>query len=467
MPTRIIGSGLGDSAKALTVDQFFQYLEQLTDEPTKTKLYKTVSWVHRCIELRANNLAAIPYKILKGETELEDYPIEFDTLFWDLEADLCIFGAGYWLKDRPNVTKSLQRLNPSTMKVITDQADPTKGITGFEQTIEGKTTKFKPEQIVYFRYYNPENDLGPGVSPLQVAMQAADLAYNANVWASQFFSHGAIPAVILETEQNVPDDELERVRTAWGRLTAGAKKAWRTIVLRRGLKASVIGQPIKDLAMVELFDSIRTQVASAFGVPETMIADAANYATAKEHRLSFYQDTVIPYASQYEHALNRQMFKALGLEFVFEFDAIEAIQKDEAEKAEYIQRLVEAKIITKDEARDMLGYEPMTAEQEEELKPQMPDFTPNPQNPQQNPQAPDVEPNLNQRAVRKAIADDLEKWERKALNKGPTAPFESEFIPDDMRADICAALALATTDEEVRAAFSGPFRQAGGWDFYP
>ncbi|NIV32600.1 MAG: hypothetical protein GWN58_25100, partial [Anaerolineae bacterium] len=63
MPTRIVGSGLADS-KALTVDQFFQYLEQLTDEPTKTKLYQTVSWVYRCIELRANNLAAIPYKIL-------------------------------------------------------------------------------------------------------------------------------------------------------------------------------------------------------------------------------------------------------------------------------------------------------------------------------------------------------------------------------------------------------------------
>ncbi|NIV32602.1 MAG: phage portal protein, partial [Anaerolineae bacterium] len=165
------------------------------------------------------------------------------------------------------------------------------------------------------------------------------------------------------------------------------------------------------------FDQIRTQVASAFGVPETMIADAANYATAKEHRLSFYQDTVIPKADQIQHALNRQLFEAQGLEFVFQFDQIEAIQKDEAEKAEYMRMLVDGKIITKDEARDALGYEPMDAAQEEELKPPAPDFTPNPQNNPQNPQ-PDVEPDVNQKALEAAVQDDLRKWEKKALSKG-------------------------------------------------
>ena len=477
MPTRIIGSGLPDS-KALTVDQFFQYLEQLTDEPTKTKLYRTVAWVHRCIELRANNLSAIPYAVLRGETELEgfptDKPIEFKRLFSDLERDLCIFGAGYWLRDKPRTaTRELQRLNPATMRVKVDDSDPTAGIKYFEQEVGGKTTRYKPEQIVYFRYYNPDNDLGPGVAPLQVAMEAAGLAMHANIWASQFFSHGAIPAVILHTEQNVPDDELKRVGSSWKRLTQGASKAWRTLVLRRGLKPEVIGQPIKDLAMMELLEGIRTQVASAFGVPETMIADAANYATAKEHRLSFYQDTVIPLAGHYQEALNEQMFEEIGLEFQFKPGEIEAIQKDEAEKAEFLRMLVDGKIITKDEAREALGYEPMSAEQMDELKPPMPDFTPGqpPGGPSANPSRaePDVEPNMN-KAVDEALAQlaemDLEKWERKALNKGTDAPFESEFIPPEQMAAIRARLESATTDEEVKAAFSGPFR-VHGWQAYP
>jgi len=447
MPTKIVGSGIPDT-KALTVDQFFDYLDRLTDEPTKVKIYATVAWVYRCIELISNNLSAIPYKILRGETELEDFPIDFDALLWSLGADLSIFGAGFWLKDRPRVTQELQRLNPQTMRV---KKSPSEGIVGFVQEIDGAKDKaFKVEDIIYFRYYHPSDDLGPGVSPMQVALEAADLGRNANVWASQFFSHGAIPAVILHTEQNVPDAELERVSGAWNKLTQGARRAWRTLVLRRGLKPEVIGQPIKDLAMEELFGTIRSQIAVAFGVPQTMLSDAANYATAKEHRLSFYQDTVMPKARQIAWALNEQLFDELGLEFVFQFNEIEAIQDDESDKAEMVRMLVDGQIITKDEARDMLGFEPMKPDQEDELVPDVPPATmPEPERPQDT--GPNVQPNI--RALELAMEADLEKWQRKALAKGADAPFESEFIPLDVMEEIRLGLEDAKAEEEVRAVF--------------
>ena len=458
MPAKIIGSALPDyhGQKALTVDQFFDYLQSLTDEPTKSKLYAAVSWVYRCIELRANNLSAIPWTVMRGETELEDYPIDFDPLLWALEADLCIFGAGYWLKDRPRLVQELQRLNPSTMRIKRDKQDPRKGIVGFEQSIGGETYQFKPEQMVYFRYYSPDDDLGPGVPPLQVALQAADLARNANAWASQFFSHGAIPAVILHTEQMIPDSELERVRGAWNRLTQGVERAWRTLVLRQGLKPEVIGQPVKDLAMTELYESMRSQIAVAFGVPQTMLSDAANYATAKEHRLSFYQDTIIPRAKQIESDINDQMMDALGLEFVFHYNEIEAIQKDEAEKADYVRLLVEAKIITKDEAREMLGYEPIGPEQEDELRPPAPTFEPKDTPKEEPEEEKPVPPQMAEAATRAltlAMETDLKNWERKALSKGAGVPFESEFIPADLAAAIRRRLERAESDNEIKAAF--------------
>ena len=52
--------------------------------------------------------------------------------------------------------------------------------------------------------------------------------------------------------------------------------------------------PPKDLEMKELNNQARHNVAMAFGIPQTMLEDAANYATAGEHRLSFWQDTVRP-----------------------------------------------------------------------------------------------------------------------------------------------------------------------------
>ena len=70
MTARIVGSGLPDT-KALSVDTFFDYMEMVTDEPTREKMYKTVGWVFRCIELRANALSAVPVAVMRGETELE------------------------------------------------------------------------------------------------------------------------------------------------------------------------------------------------------------------------------------------------------------------------------------------------------------------------------------------------------------------------------------------------------------
>jgi hypothetical protein len=301
---------------------------------------------------------------------------------------------------------------------------------------------------------------------MQVALEAADLGRNANKWASQFFAHGAIPAVVLHTDQMIPDNELERVSSAWDKLTRGVERAWRTIVLRKGLKPEIIQSPIKDLAMTELFEQIRNQIAVAFGVPQTMLSDAANYATAKEHRLSFYQDTVIPKARQIQAAMQEQIFDDLSLTFEFDFNAIEAIQKDEAEKAEYLRHLVEAKIITKDEARDMLGFGEMTPEQLDELKPGPLNLPPaggsdNGSKPPEPPEPP-VESEPVRAALTLAMEADLEKWQKKALAKGADAPFESEFIPAEMVAWIKDGLAGANGESEIKRVFGDVY-----WQAYP
>jgi len=94
MATRIAGGG---TTKALSVDQFFEYLQGLSDEPDIEAVYQTVAWCYRCVNLRANALGAIPYTILRGENETE-WPIPLHDLWWVTESALCLFGAAYWLK---------------------------------------------------------------------------------------------------------------------------------------------------------------------------------------------------------------------------------------------------------------------------------------------------------------------------------------------------------------------------------
>ena len=52
----------------------------------------------------------------------------------------------------------------------------------------------------------------------------------------------------------------------------------------------------------------------AFGIKQTLLdSEAANYATAQEDRLSFYEDTIKPRARIFEDALNTRLLARDGL----------------------------------------------------------------------------------------------------------------------------------------------------------
>lgn len=439
--------GGGVSTKTMSVDRFFEYMREIAeDDYSPNRMYQAVAWAFRATNLRANAISSIPYRIMRGKTEVEDFDIDIGDLLFATEAFICLYGAAYWLKLNNRVMlKDVQVLNPKTMAVETSQ----KGITGFVQRVKGRDTHYTPEQIVYFRLFNPADDLGPGVSPMSAAMQAAGLAYSVNEWAGKFFQQGAIPAVILTTEQNVPEGDQSRIRDMWNRMLSGVKNAFRTIVLHRGLKAQVIGMPVKDLAMPQLTKMIREEIGVSFGVPESMIGDpASNYATAKTNRLSFWQETVIPEALLIERVLNNQLFDALGLEFEFELGQIEAIQQDEAEKAEFVVKLFEAKIMTIEEAREQMGLKELTPAELEELKPKPPPMLPVPEQPppdngaQQN--------NANQPPGTAKTLAALRKWRTKARKRGKVCEFDSEYINDELA-------------DAVKTAMEANFDTA--WDF--
>ena len=435
----MIGGGV--SAKSMSVDRFFEYMRDIADDDhSPSSMYRAVSWAFRCVNLRANAISSIPFRIVRGETEIKDFEIDLGDLLFATEAFICMYGAAYWLKlNNRVILKDIQVLNPKTMSVNTA---PRKGIVGFTQRIKGVDTHFKPEEIVYFRLFNPDDDLGPGVSPMSAAMHAAGLAYSVNEWAGKFFAQGAIPAVILSSEQNIPETDRSRIRDLWNRALGGVKNAFRTIVLHRGLKAQVIGMPVKDLAMPQLTKMVREEIAISFGVPESMVGDpASNYATAKTNRLSFWQETVIPEARILERFINRQLFEPLGLTFEFEFGKIEAVQQDEAEKAEFVVKLFESKIMTIEEARDQMGLRELTPAELEELKPKPPPMLPAP--PDDDQQNSEPEPPGNEKTLAA-----LRKWRTKARKRGKPCEFDSEHIADDLAGAVKTAM-----EQDIDSAF--------------
>lgn len=446
----LVGSTFG--TRALGVHDFFDYLKQVkesTEDVTGVaSAYASIAWIYRCANLRANTMGGIPWEFVRkgSDNAVEDWPLAdmLTPLLKEIEYGLCIWGASFTLKQSNRVLlKGLQWLNPSTMQVKGDE----NGVQAFVQQVGAVRKEFMPKQIIYHRLFNPDDDIGPGTSPARVALQAAKIAWGGNTYVWKFFENGAVPAVLLTTDApNVPTEEVERIKTTWERIFGGVKRAFKTAVLTNGLTPTVVGSPLKDVDMAGIMAQARTQVAVAFGIPETMLADAANYATAKEHRESFYYETIFPEADYIAQELNRQLLDAYDLEFRWKYSDVETIQQDEGEKADWLAILVRERIITKDEAREQLGYDPLTAKQKAELEPE-PVVPMGPDGEPVSPQQQAQQPPQEARGLAPEVFQELGRWRRKVRRGGDG--FKSEHIPDWLRSAIEYRLADETLRERA------------------
>lgn len=101
----------------------------------------------------------------------------------------------------------------------------------------------------------------------------------------------------------------------------------------------------------------------AMGIPFSLLySAAANFATAQMDNLSFYQKTVVPRCDMIEEALNDQLLKPLGLTLEFDPDQLDVYQAAQVEQAKAVRGLVGKPILTVNEGRAMLRYDPLAEE---------------------------------------------------------------------------------------------------------
>ena len=431
-----------------SLPSWFDTLRRSGRIATTADAYLVSPLLYRATNLRADSLSTIPYR-LTYQGEEQDWPFAqpLNYLLRETERALLITGGAYWYKlYKGRRLTGFVPLNPTTMNVnlMTDRATLENPLLGasFTQAINGK--QYGPwtiDDVVYFREPSYVDDIGPGVSAAQVALSSAKLEHYLNRFSAAFFEGGAQPITVLNLPENMDEGEFKRFQTEWQARFSGVINAFRTAFVRTpDLKVSTITPPINSLQMPELYERVITSVGMAYGVPRTMLeASAANYATADSDRQSFWRETVVPRLSMYEHTINTQILQPLGWEIVFNPEALDVLQTDEAMRAGSLLQLVQAGVPLRG-AMTILGYDMV----EEALGPEpvaepTPPTEPDPVPPEPSPAPPtqdtvDVAPaeqiDVAARSAEWALL--AKKIERRIkAGKAPLCAFESNVISQD------------------------------------
>lgn len=361
---------LTHAAKAVPFDalapEAWQALTGIPSESTVTRRYDDTPWFRRGVDVRAEAVASLPFAFTDVTTgDVLDvgalpplpFALEFEALLNVLEGWLTLYGAAYVFKglNAAGIPRDLRPLHPAT---ITPRISPARGVESYERRTAEGPVPLLPAEVVALWLPARHSEVGPGSAPAQAALAAATLLTSADSFGQMYFENGVIAPALVTMPPSTPDSEKRRLESWAQRTMSGLRKAFNVIGIAADVKVSSLGQQVAlgELALPELTDKKREDIATAFGVPHSLLfSNAATYATARQDDLHFYDKTVIPEARRIERGLNRQLFGPLGWRLRFMPERLEVYQSLEAEKADKLALLYDRGIYTRDEVRAELG----------------------------------------------------------------------------------------------------------------
>ncbi len=444
---------LTDSVKTITsVPGWVDLLTSDGVPDSVATLYKYVPLLFRAVQLRCDAISSVPVNIYKGEENEVDwpYPTKLGNLIWQWEASNLLAGAAYGeiVTNKSGFRKDIKYRNPFDMNV-----KYTKGVYEFKQNSSGAVWYNEPEagkyEMVYIHEYDPTQDTGPGVGAGKASTTDAKLLYSISKFPEMYFEGGAMPVTLLGIDTN-DRNEIERIQNWFRRSATAIKNAFRVFGVKSGSITPVtLTPPLKDLSFPELSEMARNNIAMAFGIKQTLLdSEAANYATAQEDRLAFYEDTIKPRARLFEDALNEQLLARDGLRLEFRFNEMDIFQEDEGDRAELLNKLTSAGLPI-EVALDLAGYEldenqaAMLESHQEQLDNRI-DETP-----------------VDERTA------ELRKWQKfaeKRVKEGKELrEFESSVIEPSLHGAISGALENVKSVDEIKRIFDSVIE----WRVYP
>lgn len=233
---------------------------------------------------------------------------------------------------------------------VTIQTDPVTFVRSYKYN---DTTTFGPDEVIHIMENNPRS-IYRGSSRMQAAMKSINVLYSMQQFQENFFKHGAVLGLIIESENVLGDKMKERLLQSWQQRYSPSAGGRRPLILDGGMKAkNLLDTNFAELDFENSIKSKEEAVMLALGVPYILLRGGNNANISPNLRL-FYLETVYPIANMFTHALEA----FFGFDIAPMPDKVSALQPEMKDSSQYYTTLVNGGVISPNEAREELRYEP-------------------------------------------------------------------------------------------------------------
>lgn len=238
----------------------------------------------------------------------------------------------------------------STSTNVNDEDSiPAYGMRSIPMAVE-----YSPEEIIHFPF-EPVGDSLYGMSPIQTALFDVASMWYAKNYEGSFFQNSAVPAFLFIMENESP--ESKNYRNFIAELKKFRNNPHKNMVLTGGVKVEKISSTNKELEFGTFMDKFLQRVLMGWGAT----ARFSHLFTEKLEtpaNLESYYKKINNIQAEWEDKLNNELFSKFDVEFYFN----RTYKRDESREADIATKLT-GLVWTVNEAREYLGYKPLTESQ--------------------------------------------------------------------------------------------------------
>lgn len=203
-----------------------------------------------------------------------------------------------------------------------------------------------------------------GISTIKYADMALHGAHAAEKHSENFFKSGAGLMGVLKSQAPMTNEQKRQAAESW-RMSITNTQGGGVAILPQGLDFQAIAISPEDSQLLETRKYNVVEIARFFNISPVKLFDFSNvsYSTLEQTNLSYLQDTILPFTQLIEDEFNLKLFKPSEVgKLMVDFDYSVMVQTDKKTESEYYTKLLTNGVLTINDVRSKLGFEPSAEE---------------------------------------------------------------------------------------------------------
>ena len=226
--------------------------------------------------------------------------------------------------------------------------------TYIEKFTFNETVDYKPTEIIHIKD-NSFYSIYRGISRLKPALRTMVLMQNMRQFQDNFFKNGAVTGLVLKSPTTLSEKIKERMIQSWSLRYRPDSGGRRPLILDGGLEIdSYTNTNFRELDFQAAIHENEKIILKALGIPPIML-DSGNNANIRPNMRMYYLETVLPIVKKLHTGVERYF----GFELKEDVTEVPALQPEMRDQSQYYTALVNGGIISANEAREALNFDPV------------------------------------------------------------------------------------------------------------